>query len=266
VYFGDEEEDADEKKDDATRPMARLVPSIGALTSLTRLTLDSDYDFLPDCPFNGWKSAADRLLRPLAPSLRRVEISAAVGDDEEGDVCLPDAFSLLTSLSSLEVRAYNSALYADTALRGLAKVNCLRRLELDADGRYEHWGSESRDLAALLGRSKRQRLQHLRVWDADERDASFLEHRLPKLRSLVLSYPEAQDWEFELPSRLYKALKRRIRRAERRNRPFEVSFGTEVGDTSTLPWYEQRRCQPGICADSSGSEDSDWVSADDVEW
>jgi hypothetical protein len=132
-----------------------------------------------------WRSGARALLRPLAPTLARLELHSLYGFRERV-VSLPPAFSLLTALSALEVSC--TRLLSVGPLRSLTS---LRRLVLNPfvhEQPERHPPLLPRDLEPLTA------LEHLHLSEAPPCLAPVLERAFPHLSELVLWEKHDPSW------------------------------------------------------------------------
>jgi hypothetical protein len=104
--------------------MERLVPGMSQLTNLVNFRFDNDEDWFTTYAnprgalLPAWEAAALRLLRPMASTLKRLEVGG------EGGQMLPRALYECTNLEHLSMRcAY--VLYGMKNVRGLSKLECL---------------------------------------------------------------------------------------------------------------------------------------------
>jgi hypothetical protein len=166
-------------------PMARLLPCLGALSRLTSLSLDGDYDWEPheaDGNAGRWLRSSRTLMSQLGRSLRSLELIESSSACDINALSLPPAVSLLTALTRLD--ACNFFIKSVGGLRQLTGLRHLSMMQYFADD----WQEDERPHPPLLGRDLEGlvSLTCLRLTHAARCNAPALESGLPKLACLVV--------------------------------------------------------------------------------
>jgi hypothetical protein len=164
--------------EDRIAPMVRLVPCLGALTRLSSLEIEADYD----TDRRGWLLACRAVFGGGLSSLKRLSLSDGAWSRSESIMhtpTLPPSLSLLTALEELEVRAFALASAGPVRrmgqLRRLVILLVCNQAENDA-----HAPVSGRDLAAL------SRLEFLALSHPERCYAQAIASGLPRLATLVL--------------------------------------------------------------------------------